>query len=103
MQEDTSIYLWWMHVVGFTPYQNVESDTGPCELELCRSRIIRCNQGLRETLGFLSLLKDYQIHASGKVMSDASAALGILKRQGLGRTRHIHTSYLWIQLTRRDV
>ena len=50
-----------------------------------------------ETLGFLSLLKDYQIHANGKVVSDASAALGIIKRQGLGRTRHIHTSYLWIQ------
>ena len=50
-----------------------------------------------ETLGFLSLLKDYQIHANGKVMSDASAALGIIRRQGLGRTRHIHTSYLWIQ------
>ena len=30
-------------------------------------------------------------------MSDASAALGIIKRQGLGRTRHIHTSYLWVQ------
>ena len=50
-----------------------------------------------ETLGFLSLLKDYQIHAIGNVMSDASAALGIIKRQELGRTRHFHTSYLWIQ------
>ena len=50
-----------------------------------------------ETLGFLSLLKDYQIHANGKIMSDSSAALGIIKRQELGRARHIHTSYLWIQ------
>ena len=50
-----------------------------------------------ETLGFLSLLKDYQLHVKGKVMSDASAALCIIKRQGLGRTRHIHTSYLWVQ------
>ena len=50
-----------------------------------------------ETLGFLSILKDYQIHATGTIMSDASAALGIIKRQGLGRTRHIHTSHLWIQ------
>ena len=50
-----------------------------------------------ETLGFLSLLKDYQLHVKGKVMSDANAALGIIKRQGLGRTRHIHTSYLWVQ------
>ena len=50
-----------------------------------------------ETLGFLSLIKDYQIYANGKVMNDASAALGIIKKQGLGRTRHIHTSYLWVQ------
>ena len=77
--------------MGVTPYQNVESDTGLGELKLCRSRA--CS----ETVGFLSLLKDYQLHANGKVMSDASAALGIIKRQGLGRTRHIHTSYLWMQ------
>ena len=38
-------------------------------------------QTCSETLGFLSLLKDYQIHAKGKVMSDASAALGIIKRR----------------------
>ena len=44
-----------------------------------------------ETLGFLSLFKDYQIHANGKVMSDASAALGIIKRQGAGtNTPHPH-------------
>ena len=37
-------------------------------------------------------------------MSDASAALGIIKRQGLGRTRHFHTSYLWIQhVTERGI
>ena len=28
---------------------------------------------------------------------DASAALGIIKRRGLGKTRHIHTGLLWIQ------
>ena len=34
---------WWMHVVGVTPHQNVEPDTGLGEPELCRSRAIRCN------------------------------------------------------------
>ena len=30
-------------------------------------------------------------------MSDASAALGIIGRTGLGKLRHIDTSYLWLQ------
>ena len=30
-------------------------------------------------------------------MGDASAALAIIKRKGLGRTRHIDTGLLWIQ------
>ena len=30
---------------------------------------------------------------------DASAALGIIHRKGLGRTRHIDTGFLWIQET----
>ena len=28
---------------------------------------------------------------------DASVALGIIERRGLGELRHIHTSYLWLQ------
>ena len=31
------------------------------------------------------------------VMADASAAIGIIGRTGLGRLRHIDTSYLWLQ------
>ena len=30
-------------------------------------------------------------------MADASAALGIIGRTGLGKLRHIDTSYLWLQ------
>ena len=31
------------------------------------------------------------------IMADASAALGIIGRSGLGKLRHIDTSYLWLQ------
>ena len=31
------------------------------------------------------------------IMADASAALGIIGRTGLGKLRHIDTSYLWLQ------
>ena len=50
-----------------------------------------------ETLGLVALLKDLGYGVSGEVWGDASAALGIINRRGLGKTRHIDTSYLWIQ------
>ena len=50
-----------------------------------------------EGLGHLSLMKDWGFDMQGKVFADASAALGIISRQGLGKVRHIDTSYLWIQ------
>ena len=31
------------------------------------------------------------------IMTDASAALGVIGRSGLGKLRHIDTSYLWLQ------
>ena len=31
------------------------------------------------------------------VCSDASAAIGITHRRGLGKTRHIDVQYLWVQ------
>ena len=84
--------LWGSHPIKMWSRTQALVSLSSAEAELYAA-IKACS----ETLGFLSLLKDYQIHADGKVMSDASAALGIIKRQGLGRTCHIHTSYLWIQ------
>ena len=45
----------------------------------------------------MSILKDWGINTIAKVLSDASAALGIIGRSGLGKLRHIDTSYLWLQ------
>ena len=33
----------------------------------------------------------------GHVMGDASAAIGIIRRMGLGKVRHMNTSWLWVQ------
>ena len=52
-----------------------------------------------ETLGLMALLKDLGYKVSGEVWGDASAALGIKNRRGLGKTRHIDTGLLWIQQT----
>ena len=44
-----------------------------------------------------SLLKDFSVNVSIVVKSDATAAIGMARRQGLGRVRHLATSDLWIQ------
>ena len=44
------------------------------------------------SFGFRSLLADYGIkHLHGRVWTDSSAAIGICKRQGLGKLRHLDT------------
>ena len=35
--------------------------------------------------------------ARGQMWGDASAALAIVKRKGLGKMRHIEVGHLWIQ------
>ena len=50
-----------------------------------------------EGLGIMSVLSDLGWRMRGEVWGDASAALGIIHRKGLGKTRHIETGHLWIQ------
>ena len=43
------------------------------------------------------MAKDLGIELKGRIHTDSSAAKGIANRRGLGKTRHIHVNYLWIQ------
>ena len=61
------------------------------------SELYACLKAAAETLGTLSMAKDFHWNLRGEVWGDASAALGIINRKGLGKTRHIQTGLLWIQ------
>ena len=50
-----------------------------------------------ETMGIISMYKDFGTHMNGVVLGDASAALAIVARRGLCKLRHPDTNYLWIQ------
>ena len=54
-------------------------------------------KGAAEGLGLQAVLKDFHIDAEVELHGDATAAIGIANRQGLGRIRHIATTDLWIQ------
>ena len=53
--------------------------------------------GAAQALGMQSLLKDLGWTIQIRVHSDATAAIGICQRKGLGKVRHLATTDLWIQ------
>ena len=53
--------------------------------------------GMAQALGLQSICRDLGMDLKLRVHSDATAAIGIAKRRGLGRIRHLHTADLWVQ------
>ena len=51
----------------------------------------------QESIGMISLAKELMMNLKARVMVDASAALGVAQRMGIGKIRHLHTGALWIQ------
>ena len=50
-----------------------------------------------EGLGMIAVMKEFHIECDLVIKSDAVAAIGIVKRQGLGRVRHLAVADLWVQ------
>ena len=61
-------------------------------------------RGASLALGLQSLANDLGIQVAVEVLTDATAAIGICRRRGLGKIRHLHVADLWIQdrLRRED-
>ena len=53
--------------------------------------------GTAQALGLQSVCRDLGMDLKVRIHSDATAAIGIVKRRGLGRIRHLATADLWIQ------
>ena len=47
----------------------------------------------------MSMSADWGRKLSCEATADASAGLGIIARKGLGKLRHIDTTFLWLQQT----
>ena len=48
-------------------------------------------------LGMLALLADFGAKLPMRVWTDSTASIGICKRQGLGKVRHLAVQDLWVQ------
>ena len=54
-------------------------------------------KGVQNALGFKSIAMDINFGKPLHVHSDATAALGIARRRGLGKLRHLDVEDLWVQ------
>ena len=54
-------------------------------------------KGAAAGLGHQAIMSDYGVDMPVRLWSDSSAALGIAKRSGLGKIRHLDTHTLWLQ------
>ena len=54
-------------------------------------------RGASQALGLKAMLSDLGVHVGVELMVDASAAIGIAMRRGLGKVRHIELNELWLQ------
>ena len=54
-------------------------------------------KGTAEALGLKSLAADLGLTVSIQVYADSAAAIGICRRSGIGRVRHLATGQLWVQ------
>ena len=61
------------------------------------AELIGIGAGCAQGLGIQSLAADMGWKLKLNVHSDATAALGMAKRRGLGKIRHLHCTDLWVQ------
>ena len=67
-----------------------------------KSELAAVVRGAAEGLGMKSVLSDLGYQVKVAMASDATAAIGMVKRQGLGRIRHLAVSDLWVQQKIRE-
>ena len=69
-------------------------------LSSAESELTGAVKATAEGMGMLALMRDFGMKTRAVVAMDASAALGIVGRQGLGQIRHLDVNKLWLQQRR---
>ena len=54
-------------------------------------------KGAAQGIGLRSLVRDLCIELDVVVLTDAAAAIGMVRRRGLGKVRHLDVTDLWLQ------
>ena len=85
MRWESHLLKWWSKT-----QPAIALSSGEAEL----AAIVRSTS---EGLGMLAVMEEFGITCKLVIKSDAVAAIGFVKRQGLGRVRHLAVADLWVQ------
>ena len=66
-------------------------------LSSAEGEVYALTKGAAQALGLMTLLADLSVEVQADVHTDARAAIGIVRRSGLGKLRHLNVRYLWLQ------
>ena len=83
--------------VGWHTIKTWSSTQATLALSSGESELYALTKGASQALGLLALAKDFGTQLNAKIHPDASATLGIVNREGLGKLRHVKVQYLWLQ------
>ena len=85
--------------MGKHPIKHWASQQGVVALSSGEAEYYAIVKAVSQSIGIKSLLQDMKQDASIRinVKTDASAAVGISMRTGLGKLRHMDTNQLWVQ------
>ena len=86
------VMKWGQHVI-----KTWSSTQHVIALSSGEAELYALTRGATMAKGLMSMLNDFHLNAQATIYSDASAAIGISHRRGLGKTRHIEVQELWIQ------
>ena len=82
---------------GAHTFKTWSSTQATVALSSAEAELYALTKGAAQALGFITLLADLGAEAKATVHTDASAAIGIARRAGFGKLRHLNVHYLWLQ------
>ena len=84
--------MWGLHC-----FKSWASPQATVALSSAEAELYALTKGASQALGVMTLLEDFGIKTRSTFHTDASAAIGIVRRAGLGKLRHLNVRYLWLQ------
>ena len=83
--------------MGWHVIKTWSSTQATVAMSSAEAELYSLTKGAAATLGFMAAMRDFGHDLDAMLHTDASATLGIVQRQGLGKLRHIRVQYFCVQ------
>ena len=88
--------------MGFHTVKTWATTQAVIALSSGEAELYALTKGAANSLGLVSLAADFGLDLNIRIHTDASAAIGMVHRQGVGKLRHVRVQYLWVQAKVQD-